>query len=226
MTQSKSSRPRIKLAALSVMFALLVGSNSGCSLFVMAGKMFLGDPKVPSNLRAKTGVNLSKKDRRVLVICSAPEAVKSELSGLEYDMTELIVRQLKRHKINVIDSDTVANWFDEHGGRLDDPSELARDFEVDYIIHVQVEEYDFLEENSRSMYRGRAVGSAIVYHVQDEQPIVARQIYAGDFRTQYPTLHPIPFEQISERSFQKQFLDYLTTQLSRQFYDYRRSESI
>ena len=141
-------------------------------------------------------------------------------------MTELIVRQLKRRNINMINSDSVATWLENHGGQLDDPSDLARDFEVDYIIHIKVEEYDFLEENSRSMYRGRAFGTAIVYKVQESDPKVARQIYAGDFRTTHPKLHPIPIEQISARSFQKQFLDFLTTRLSRQFYDFRMSESI
>ena len=68
MTRSLHTRT-LRRTAFVVTLVVAVGSLSGCSLFVMAGKMFFGDPKVPSMFSAQTGVDLTEGEHELLVIC-------------------------------------------------------------------------------------------------------------------------------------------------------------
>ena len=45
---------------------------AGCSMFVLAGKMFFGDPKQTSAFHEGTGVDLTEGKKKVVVLCSAP----------------------------------------------------------------------------------------------------------------------------------------------------------
>jgi hypothetical protein len=197
-------------------------SASGCSLFVMAGKMFT-DMKSDSALKAIAGVDLAKSGKTILVVCKTPHLVRSDFPTVEFDLNEGINRRLKRNGVATVSTDDVAKWFDHNGGEFDDPSELAEDFECDYIAVVNLRQLSFYEENSPHMYRGRAVGDVTVYEVlQVADRKRTSGIFSGEFRTQHPRFNPISTHQISKRVFEKQFIDHLSTQIAKQFHDYRR----
>ncbi|NOX52964.1 MAG: hypothetical protein GXP27_00710 [Planctomycetes bacterium] len=199
----------------------------GCSLFVLAGKMIWGDPVVPSDFRLRTGVNLAKEKKKLLVVCTTPESIKAELPSLQLDLTEAIHRNLRRHDVPVVDSDRVANWIDESGGFFADLTELAEQFDPDYIAQIEVERLTFREENSPAMYRGRANGSVYVYEVVREGDTRRTfQVFVKEFRVEYPRHYPVSADQMSLKVFQRRFLDELSGTLSRMFYDYRPGEDI
>ena len=199
----------------------------GCSLFVLAGKMIWGDPVVPSDFRLRTGVNLAKEKKKLLVVCTTPESIKAELPSLQLDLTEAIHRNLRRHDVPVVDSDRVANWIDESGGFFADLTELAEQFDPDYIAQIEVERLTFREENSPAMYRGRANGTVYVYEVVREGDTRRTfQVFVKEFRVEYPRHYPVSADQMSLKVFQRRFLDELSGTLSRMFYDYRPGEDI
>jgi hypothetical protein len=207
------------------MLALVfVTGASGCSLFVMAGKMFT-DMKTDSALKANTGVDLAKSGKKILVVCKTPHLVRGEFPTVEFDLNEGINRRLKRNGINTVPTDDVAKWFDRNGGEFDDPAELAEDFDCDFIAVINLRKLSFYEENSPDMFRGNAVGNVSVYEVKE---VASRrrtlQIFTGGFRTQHPRLNPVSRHQVGKRVFEKKFVDHLSTQLSKQFHDYRRGD--
>jgi len=207
--------------------ALGLSSLCGCSLFVLAGKMFWGDPVVPSAFRLRTGVNLAKEKKKLRVVCTTPESVKAELPSLQLDLTEGVHRRLRRHNVPVVDSDRVASWIDESGGFFADLTELAEQFAPDYIVQVEVERLTFRETNSPAMYRGRANGSVYVYEVVGEgETRRTFQVFVKEFRVEYPRHYPVSADQMSLKTFQRQFLNELSEHLARLFYDYRPGEEI
>ena len=211
-----------KPLAGSLVVALTVTCLSGCSLFVLAGKMLIGDPVVPSDFRTQTGVDLAKDQKRLVVVCAAPESVKLDLPSLQLDLTESVHRLLKKHEIKVIDSDRVATWMDDVGGYWTHPSELAQDIDTDYIAQIDIEQIHFHETNSPSMYRGRANGTVNVYEVRTDGELKqAQQIFAKEFRVEYPRHYPVSADQVSLSVFQRRFLDDLSAYLARFFHDYR-----
>lgn len=214
--------PGIGRFAILVAVATLVGSLSGCSLFVMAGKMFWGDPKIKPAFTQMTGVDLAEEEKTVLVVVSTPEAIRREMPSLEFDVLEKVVRRLKSHGIQVIDPDEVATYVDNNGGQWSDMSEFAENFETDYIIHIDVESFSYREENSPSMYRGRTNGAVYAYQVKRiDGAKQALQGFVGDFRIVYPRHHPVSASDRSAVNFQKEFLDFLSDEFGRKFYAYR-----
>ncbi|MBC8289789.1 MAG: hypothetical protein H8E37_05680 [Planctomycetes bacterium] len=217
------SLPRRMLPALTVL--VLLTSASGCSLFVMFGKMLLGDPTVEAPFKQRTSVDLTDGEAKILVVCKTPSLVLSKLPTLQYDLNEGVLRRLKQHGISTVSPDEVSDWLDENGGEFTHPRELAEDFDCDFIVVATVRELGFREPNSPNMYRGRANGGLRVFEVKEvDGQRDALQIYTSQFNTEYPRMNPVPTTQVGERVFQKQFMTHLTDTISRQFYDYRAGE--
>lgn len=231
-TPSASARKRLAsrrklghaILCLAVMFPL-----AGCSLFVMAGKMFFGDPKLTSPFRAATDVDLTDGKHSVIVVCSAPLAsTDQDMTSVSYQLVADVSRKLRRQNVDVISSNKVRDWMDDNGGLLDDPRQLADEFDVDYIIHIDLQQITYHEENSPDLYRGNASGEVVAYEVSVEDGnTISRQVFSSGFNSLFPTVNPIPAIQVdSPRIFQKRFLERIGVQVSHLFYDHRQSEAI
>lgn len=221
MTRIAGSRTTLLLI---VAFAL-VGGVSGCSLAVMAGKMFFGDPKISSSFTTATGIDLTDGEHRLLVMCQAPH-LSRDVPTLEYDLTDGILKRLKQAGVKVVSPDKVSRWLDDNGGEFEEVSELAEEFsEADFIAVVELRQIRFKEENSQDMLRGFAEAAVSGYKVREiDGHRTAMQLFNNDFRTEHPRFQPIPTHQKSERLFQKEFLGHLSLQLARQFHDFRMGD--
>jgi hypothetical protein len=197
-------------------------ANSGCSLFVMAGKMIMGDPMVDSDFEAYTKKSLKDDEKKVVIICDTPEAVKLEFSSLDVDLLAQLARRMSQEGIEVVNPHKVAKWIDDNGGVGEDLGELADQMKADYIVRVHVDAFDYREENSPNLFRGRASGAIDVFAVErtkDTKQI--QQIYSKGFNSVYPRHKPVGSEEVRAVVFRKRYLDRLSEELSRLFYDYR-----
>lgn len=203
----------------------LMGGVSGCSLAVMAGKMFFGDPKMISSFTSSTSVDLTDGEHQLLVMCQAPH-LSRDVPTLEYDLTDGILKRLKQAGVKVVSPDDVARWLDDNGGEFEDASELAAEFpEADFIAVVELRQIRFKEENSSDMLRGFAEAAVSGYEVRAVGGRrTAMQVFNNEFRTEHPRFQPIPIHQKSERLFQREFIGHLSQQLARQFHDYRMGD--
>ncbi|MDB5336855.1 MAG: hypothetical protein JWN70_2474 [Planctomycetaceae bacterium] len=138
---------------------------SGCSLFVMAGKMLQGDPMVESEFDRWYGKSMLKSKKKVAVVCSTPESVKSEFTSLDLDLASEVSRKLHLHEITVVKSHKVASWMDDHGGTDFDMKELGNDLGAELVVAIKVDHFDFREENSPDLFRGKARGVVTVYEL-------------------------------------------------------------
>ncbi|MEQ9410558.1 MAG: hypothetical protein RIK87_22675 [Fuerstiella sp.] len=209
-------------------------SGSGCSLFVMAGKAILGDPKVPSEFRTVTGTDLTKGQDAVVIICTAPHRVLRTSPSLQIDIVDRVTRNLESRQVQVVPSGDVAAWFDDHGD-WGDYSEMAAAFDAKYVVHVDIREFDHRVPESENLMQGKAEGHISVHQVSRDGgvPITDRKYSAPvslafdrDFRLTFPTSYPVPRETRSEDLFMQGFMDRVALHISQHFYDYRMSESI
>lgn len=223
--ESRLSTPR--RYCVVVMLALVCLEASGCSLGVMAGKLFFGDPLVTCEFTRRTNIDLSEEHKKVLVICSTPESIRSDYPSLNYDLLEQITYDLKRREIVVQDTGEVATWLDDNGGVWNDVDQLAENFEVDYIIHVDIDEFDYREPNSPNLLRGKAYGTVSAYEVQDVDGYRrALSVFETNYTSEFPSHMPVSIEQESPKVFRKKYLDRIADQIGRFFYNYHSSEEI
>lgn len=208
-----------------VSVALMLSCLSGCSLFVMAGKMIWGDPKTAAAFSNQTGIDLTDGEHTLLVVCRTPHLIKNELPTFEYDLTDGLLRRLRQAGVKTISPDDVSEWLDDNAGEFESATELAEDFDADYIAVVDMSEVSFNESNSPGMFRGSAQGSIRAYEVQTVgERRQAYQVFSGGFDTQYPRFNPVSVHSVSKRVFQKQFVDHLNQHIARQFHDYRMGD--
>jgi hypothetical protein len=140
----------------------------------------------------------------------------------------MLSRRMKRAGIELIDGNRVATWMDRNGGYFDHPSELAADFDADYIVHIDVERFTTREENSPTLYRGRTSGDVYAYAVvRDGSTQAAHRVFSYRFNSHFPEHRPEPASEVSsERVFVRRCMDRLSTQIAQMFYDHPASETV
>ena len=116
---------------------------------------------------------------------------------------------------------------DEHGTDLERPSELADEFDADYIIYLVIDQYTDKEEGSPSLLRGHALGNLFVYEVRkDGKQKFAQEVFVREFTFTHPRDYPVSADQRSTKVFRKQFTDHVTETIAQMFYNHRVSEEI
>jgi hypothetical protein len=213
-------------AMIALALALLCHA-AGCSLGVMAGRAIFGDPKMAAEFRTRTGIDLTRSEKKLLVIVRTPPSVEGDLPALSLDLTDSLTRRMKRRGVNIVSPDDVAHWIDENGGRFDHPSELTTHFDVDYIAVIDIESFQLRDPNSPNLYHGTATGQVEVFEVQETAGTKeALHSFAGNFRNEYPPHGPLPSDSLSTNLFMKRFVDHLADRLGSRFYDYRLGEEM
>lgn len=217
----------LRRCAACLAIASAVWTLGGCSLFVMAGKMFFGDPKQAAPFRSTTDVDLTDGEKSVLIVATTPQSVKAESSNVDLEVVERVSRLLRNKGVKVYPSKKVLTWLDERGGQWGDAGEIAEKFDADYIVEIDVDRFTHLEDNSVDLYRGNAVGNVRAYEVVTvDGRRTASPCFTREFTCTYPSHAPKPAHQISEETFRKEFLHRVCTQISQLFCDHRASETV
>lgn len=165
---SHSIRRSRNLPWIAVMACLCVVQLSGCGPMVMLGKMLQGDPLVDDEFKKWYGKSLAKSDLQVVILCSTPESIKSEYASLDIDLLSEISRKLATHDISIVKPHKVATWIDDHGTDDLDLKELGNDLDADIIIQVKLDQFEFREENSPNLFRGRTNGVVTAFEMKRE----------------------------------------------------------
>ncbi len=204
---------------------LLCGSVStmvGCSLMVETGVMLMGRPKIPAAFEEFSKKSLGEKGVKAVVICEAPMGSDSEAAALDQELQAEVSRRFKQHDIQVIDSHKVATWIDDNGGDWGSPEELFEKFtDADFLVLVDVHEFSYLEKDSPGLYRGRSQIEVSVY----ENNEFDSRIFSNTIDSVYPRQYPEMADRISKHAFRKRYVDQLSTQIARLFYEHRPEET-
>lgn len=212
----------MKLRLLSLlMMSCVVCSLCGCHLLLMGYKVFRGDPMIESPFTIRTKVDLIEDEKTVLVLCTTPELLGSEFSAINSDLVDHMIRRFRVQGINVVKPEEVDRWLARRGGIWQDPTEFARKFETDYIIHVDIDGLSYFEDPNKTLYRGKCNGNVYVYEVVGaEEGKAAYRVFEQGIKSEYPRHFPIPIDQTSQRAFQERYMTQLGDELSRIFYDH------
>ena len=223
-----ATQQKQQLSRLSSGIALVVWLLLACGCFdslAMVGKVIVGDPIQPSGFEIATGIDLRDEHSRILVHCTSPSYVTSDYATLTSDLQQELIRRLKRRGLAVLGPDAATDILDDHGGTFN-PRLLASKMEdVDYIMLISVETFQYRVEQSSDLYRGQTSGHVVAYQVdrQSSTPQVLK-VYDQEFHTLFPSAQPVQADQVSKNVFIRQFIDEIADDLGHSFYSVNRSD--
>ena len=215
--------------ARRVIMLVLVASMvlPGCSLGVMAGKLFFDDPKMKSVFRKNTGTDLTKGEKTILIACSTSHQILSKYPGIRIDIVDKMSRILETRNVRIVPPDDVATWFDDHG-EWGDFTELADEFDADYVMHIDLKSFAVVVPDSPNLLQGKTEGRVSMMEIKmagkNKEKKKASVAVERSFSVMCPTTYPVPRESRSEEMFTENFLDRISAQLARMLYDHRPSE--
>jgi hypothetical protein len=225
--QSRSRRGTVRTAWRCLAMLLLLVTASGCTSWAVVGKMLIGDPTVRSDFRRKTGKSL-EEGARVALVCTAPDSVLTEYDSVAIDVQEQLERLMARRGITMVDSDDVTFVLNRQGGQFN-AQLIAQETDADYIMHIDIEFFDHRVPNSQLLYHGVAGGNIYGYEIVDGGDSGlgkrATRVFEQEFKSEYPGKHPIPADRTPERVFRNRFIDSLSAELGRKFYDFKTQEA-
>jgi hypothetical protein len=199
----------------------------GCSLGVMAGKLFFDDPKMKSVFRKNTGTDLTKGEKTILIACSTSHQILSKYPGIRIDIVDKMSRILETRNVRIVPPDDVATWFDDHG-EWGDFTELADEFDADYVMHIDLKSFAVVVPDSPNLLQGKTEGRVSMMEIKmagkNKEKKKASVAVERSFSVMFPTTYPVPRESRSEEMFTENFLDRISAQLARMLYDHRPSE--
>ena len=215
--------------ARRVIMLVLVASMvlPGCSLGVMAGKLFFDDPKMKCVFRKNTGTDLTKGKKTILIACSTSHQILSKYPGIRIDIVDKMSRILETRNVRIVPPDDVATWFDDHG-EWGDFTELADEFDADYVMHIDLKSFAVVVPDSPNLLQGKTEGRVSMMEIKmagkNKEKKKASVAVERSFSVMFPTTYPVPRESRSEEMFTENFLDRISAQLARMLYDHRPSE--
>src|SRR4051794_8247371 len=95
--------------------------------------------------------------KKVVVVTHAISGTMAEFATLDRDITKKVVSIFKEKvkKIDVVDPDKVSSWVEDHPNWTD-PEEVAKAFEADMVIFLEVEAFQIQNPGDIGVLQGTA----------------------------------------------------------------------
>jgi hypothetical protein len=231
----KTPRPHartLRAAAASLVVALVgLTSLAGCDPRMA---MYFLQPNEP--MIAAPGPKLEGK--KIVVVTLASSNAMGEFQSLDHDMAKEItmIFRNKVKKIDIVDTEKVWTWLDGHPSWTD-PAEIAKAFEADLVIFLEVENFQLADPRDVNVYHGTAkthiVAKEMAYPTNSkgkpikDKPKEGNTIYDEYCDTEFPTRGPIPFDTgVSRGAFKSKFLKVVCAEISWHFVGHSPDDNI
>ena len=236
MTPRSLANARVRLALV----ALLAGGSllgiSGCDPRSLAYFLQPFEPTIAPECETVL------QGKKIVILCSGRLRLDGRilLAGARPRQGALLRSAgvfSKIKKLTVVDPDKVATWIDSHpqGGRPG--TEVARDFDADIVIFLEVEQFQTQNPGDLNMLHGEARVHIKAFEMDyprnskdkpiKDQPKEAKEIYDSIAEPSFPDRGPIPIDSGSSKpKFRKTFLKVVAKSVSWHFIEHAPDDSI
>ena len=163
----------------------------------------------------------------------------AEFPSLERDMTRELASILRKKvkKITVVDPDKVATWVEAHP-HWTDPADVARDFNADIVIFLEVEQFQIQSPGDLNMVHGESKVHIQVFEMEypknskdkpiKDQPKEAHNDLRRIRRDDLPQSRSDPrsIAATAESEFKNTFLKIVAKEISWHFVEHAPDDSI
>ena len=153
--------------------------------------------------------------KRVAVVCRPPATLKYRNATVARDLAKQVGILLKanlKKDIEVVDPREVAKWTDEND--WNDYAEIGKALEVDMLVAIDLESFSLQEDPT--LYQGKATVNISVLDMAEKGEAVFERTLP---ESRFPS-SPTSSIDRPEAEFRRQFIEVLSGQVARHFYDH------
>jgi len=218
-----TSVPRRRLLPLMILALCPLLTLPGCAQMVLLGYLIGGPPSIEPGFDAETGLSLNGKDLRIAVVCYVPTELEFEYPKVDAEVASALSFRLSEHRVNVVHPDYVRAWIDEHPD-WERPEEIAKALGATHVIDIELTDFSLYEENSHTLYRGRAeVYVSVIEMLEDG---TGEEVFSTEVDSMFPILIPRSTHEISFLQFKREYLSRLSEELGWLFYERYNGDKI
>jgi hypothetical protein len=181
----------------------------------------------------------SLQGKRVVLLTHAVEGAQGDFLSLDRGLAREVgsILRSKIKKIDLVNQDKVWDWVEGHPSWTD-PAEVAKDFEADMVIFLEIESFQVQDPHSPGLLEGHAKTHIQAIELDypknskgkrlTDQEKESRVVY-DDYRdTDFPrTRGPIPIDTgVSLGAFKTKFLQVVAAEISWHFAEHSTDEGI
>jgi hypothetical protein len=211
-------RPLVLLLA-----GMLLLTLPGCNYFIALAYLIGGPPQIEPLFEKETQKSMTDKDVRVAVVCYASDDLKYEFENIDHIVANQVTRQLASHEIETVPYDEIRRWLNENPD-WDTAVEVGAEFDVNYVVYIDISEFSLFERESNTLYRGRCDAIITVHEMETDGD--GRRIFSTDIDSLYPLHVPRSASELSHDSFRAEYILNLSDEIGRLFYPYLSGDDI
>ena len=166
--------------------------------------------------RQQTHESLKGRRKVSLVNCVVPSELRLNHATLDYDLAKHLAYWLNAKGVSVVDPDRVDAWLEKQGRSLQ-PWEIGAAFKnVNYVVRIDVKDWDISAVDSTGMYQGRAACIVSVIKL-DESKTTGQDIFSLPMKIDFTDKIRADEASKSEATFYKRFLWHLSEEIGSNF---------
>lgn len=221
LTSSRFPIARQTLTLTVATLALLV--LPGCNYFIALGYLIGGPPQIEPLFEKETQKSFTDRDVQVAVVCYAPDDLKKTDDNIDQMLSQRLAALLRMNEIKVVDPAEVNAWMVKNPD-WDSATEIGAEFDVNYVVYVDMSTFSLFEHDSTSLLRGRCDTIVSVYEMETDGD--GRRIWNKDVSSVFPKMMPRSLSDVSYDEFRNLYFFRLADDVGRMFYPHRNGDDI
>lgn len=207
---------------LPVLFSLAtLLAIPGCNYFIALGYLIGGPPQEEPLFEKETKKSMTDKDVRVAVVCYASDELKYRFDNIDHIIASRVTNQMAGKKIEMVPYDEIRAWLNENPD-WDTAEDVGAEFDVTYVVYIDVSDFSLYERDSNSLFRGRCDAIVSVYEMETGGE--GRRIFSRDVNSVYPTQVPRSATDVSHDTFRMEYIWRLSDDIGRLFYPWHLAD--
>ena len=203
--------------------ACLLMVMPGCNYFILLGYLIGGPPQLEPLFEKETKKSFTDRDVRVAVVCYAPEELTKFHDNIDQLLMTRLSAMLYRNKIDIINPDAIMAWMVNHPD-WDSPEEIGAEFDVNFVVYVDIAEFSLYEQDSTSLFRGRCDSIVSVYEMETDGD--GKRIFNKEINSVFPIQVPRSASDVSYEQFRNDYFFRLADEIGRLFYPYLNGDDV
>jgi hypothetical protein len=223
MQRSRGRRNVFSIFAKLVLTGIMLCTIPGCNYFLLLGYLIGGPPQIEPLFEKETNKSMTDKDIRVAVVCYASDELKYQFDNIDHIIANRVTNQIASKKIEVVNYAEVQTWLRDNPD-WDTAVEVGAEFDVNYVIYIDVSAFSLYERDSNTLFRGRCDAIVSVYEMETDGD--GKRIFSREVNSIFPIQVPRSAADVSYDTFRMEYIWRLSDEIGRMFYPYLHGDDI